>query len=87
MLREPNLTDGIGARTARNIPFTSTKGALIDRILIFVTSAKQKKTTKIAQPKEHFRIAKMAVGDVEWGFGNISISEIKYYLSNVAFPL
>ena len=51
MLREPNLTDGIGARTARNIPGTSTKGALIDRILISVTSAKQKKTTKIAQPR------------------------------------
>jgi len=48
MLREPNLTDGTGARTAHNIPFTSTKGALIDRILISVTSAKQKKTTKIA---------------------------------------
>jgi len=24
---------------------------------------------------------------MEWGFGNIPISEIKYYLSNVAFPL
>ena len=58
MLREPNLTDGTGARTARNIPGTSTKGALIDRILISVTSAKQKKTTKIAQPRELFRIVK-----------------------------
>jgi hypothetical protein len=52
MLREPNLTDGIGARTARNIHYTSTKDALTDRILTSVTSAKKKNKTKIAQPKE-----------------------------------
>jgi hypothetical protein len=52
MLREPHLTDGIGARIARNIPCTSTKDVLRDRILTFVTSAKQKKTSKIAQPKD-----------------------------------
>jgi hypothetical protein len=44
-------TDGIGVRTARSIPCTSIKGALIDRILTSVTSAEQKKTTKIAQLK------------------------------------
>jgi hypothetical protein len=58
MLREPNLTDGTGARTAHNIPFTSTKDALVDRILTSVTSAKQKKTIKIAQPEKLFRIVK-----------------------------
>jgi len=58
MLREPNLTDGIGARTARNIPCTSTKDALRDHILTSVTSAEKKKTTKIAQPKELNRIVK-----------------------------
>jgi hypothetical protein len=52
MLREPHLTDGIGARIAHNIPCTSTKDVLRDRILTFVTSAKQKKTSKIAQPKD-----------------------------------
>jgi hypothetical protein len=53
MLREPNLTDGTGAKTAHNIPCTSTKGALIDRILTSVTSAKQKRTTKIVQPESY----------------------------------
>jgi hypothetical protein len=52
MLREPHLTDGIGVRIAHNIPCTSTKDVLRDRILTFVTSAKQKKTSKIAQPKD-----------------------------------
>jgi hypothetical protein len=47
MLREPHLTDGIGARIARNIPCTSTKDVLRDQILTFVISAKQKKTSKI----------------------------------------
>ena len=52
MLREPNLTDGIGARIAHNIPYTSTKDVLKDQILTFVTSAKQKKTSKIVQIKD-----------------------------------
>jgi len=51
MLGEASLTNGIGARTARNIPCTSTKDALRDRVLTSVTSAEQKKTTKTAQPK------------------------------------
>jgi len=49
MLREAKLTRGIGARIAHNTPCTSTKDALIDRILTSVTNAKQRKTTKIAQ--------------------------------------
>jgi len=48
MFREPHLIDGIGARIARSIPFTSTKGDLSDRVLISVTSAKQRKTKKFA---------------------------------------
>jgi hypothetical protein len=48
MSREANLTDGIGARTARNIHWSSSKNALTDRNLTSVTSAKQKKTAKIA---------------------------------------
>lgn len=58
MLREPHLTDGIGVRIAHNIQCTSTKDALVDRNLTSVTSAKQKKTTKTAQPKERTRIVK-----------------------------
>jgi hypothetical protein len=56
MLREPHLTDGIGARTARNIPCTSTKDALRGHVLTFVTSAEKKKTTKIAQSEELNRL-------------------------------
>jgi len=48
MLRDPHLTDGIGARIARNIHCTFTKDALRDRVLISVISAKQRKTTEIA---------------------------------------
>jgi hypothetical protein len=60
MLREPHLTDGIGARIAHNIPCTSTKDALIDRNLTSVTSAKKRKTTKTAKHKELNKIAKKA---------------------------
>jgi hypothetical protein len=52
MLREPNLTDGIGVRIAHNIPCTSTKDALIDRVLTSVTSVKKRKTTKTVQHKD-----------------------------------
>jgi hypothetical protein len=48
MLREPHLTDGIGARIAHNILFTSTKDVPGDQFLTFVISAKRKKTSKIA---------------------------------------
>jgi len=41
MLREPNLTDGIGAKTASNTPASSLKDALIDQVLTFATSAKR----------------------------------------------
>jgi hypothetical protein len=58
MLRDPHLTDGIGARIAHSIPCTSTKDALIDRNLISVTSAKKRKTTKTAKHKELNKIAK-----------------------------
>jgi hypothetical protein len=57
MLRDPHLTDGIGARIAHNIPCTSTKDALIDRNLTSVTSAKRRKTTKTAKHKELNKIA------------------------------
>jgi len=52
MLREAKLTRGIGVRIAHNTPSISTRDALIDRILTSVTSAKQKKTTKIVQHKD-----------------------------------
>ena len=61
MLRAPNLTDGIGARIAHNTPYTSTKDVLKDQILIFVTSAKQKKTSKNAQPNALAQQKKNAV--------------------------
>lgn len=51
MLKAAKLTDGTGARIALNILCTSIKDALIDRILTFMTSARQKKTTKTAQHK------------------------------------
>jgi hypothetical protein len=51
MLRDPHLTDGIGVRTALNIPFTSTKDVLVDLDLTSATSAKQRKTKMNAQPK------------------------------------
>ena len=52
MLKEPNLTDGIGVRIAHNIHCTRTKDALVDRILTSVTSARKRKTTKTAQHKD-----------------------------------
>jgi hypothetical protein len=58
MLREPHLTDGIGARIAHNIPGTSTKDALIDRNLTSVTSAKKRKITKTAKHRALTKIAK-----------------------------
>jgi hypothetical protein len=58
MLRDPHLTDGIGVRIAHNIPCTSTKDALRDRNMISVTSAKQSKSAKTAQPKEMVRAVK-----------------------------
>ena len=51
MLRDPRLTDGIGVRTARNIPFPYTKNAPLDRNLTSATSVKQRKTEASAQPK------------------------------------
>lgn len=58
MLKDPHLTDGIGARIARNIHCTSTKDALRDRVLISVISAKKRKTRKAAKYKELVRIVK-----------------------------
>jgi hypothetical protein len=52
MLRAPNLTGGIGAKTAHNIRWLSKKAAPIDRFLTSVTSAQQKKTKKTAQHKD-----------------------------------
>ena len=51
MLRDPHLIDGIGVRTALNIPFPSTKDALVDLDLTSATSVKQRKTEASAQPK------------------------------------
>jgi hypothetical protein len=48
MLREPHLTGGIGARIANSIPYILTRDVLGDRLLTFVTSAKQKKKGKNA---------------------------------------
>ena len=52
MLRDKNLTDGIGVRTAHNTPQLSLKVVPTDRFLTSVTSAKQKKTIKTAQLKD-----------------------------------
>lgn len=52
MLRDPHLTDGIGAKTAHNTPCTSTQDALIDHNSTSATNAKQKKKNKTAQPRE-----------------------------------
>ena len=52
MLRDPRLTDGIGVRIAHNIPCPSMQDALRDHDMTSVTSAKQRKTTEIAQCKE-----------------------------------
>ena len=51
MLRDQNLTDGIGVRTALNILFTSTKDVLVDLDRTSATNVKQKKTKMSAQPK------------------------------------
>jgi hypothetical protein len=56
MLRDPHLTDGIGVKIAHNIHCKSTKGALSDRDMTSVTSARQKKAKKCAQYKELNRI-------------------------------
>jgi len=73
MLRDPHLTDGIGARIAHNIHCTSTKDALRDRLLTSVTSAKQKKTRKTAKRKELVRIVKKSrlshLGNFSMRFG------------------
>ena len=58
MLRDPHLTDGIGARIAHSIYCISTKDALRDRSLTSVISAKKRKTKKAAQHKERARIVK-----------------------------
>jgi len=50
MLRGLHLTGGIGAKIANSIPYTLTRDVLGDRLLIFVTSVKQKKKGKNAQP-------------------------------------
>jgi len=52
MLKAAKLTDGTGVRIALNILCISTKDASTDRILTSVTSAKQRKTTKVAQRKD-----------------------------------
>jgi hypothetical protein len=51
MLRDQHLTDGIGARTARSIHFTSSRDFRAYRVLTFVTSARQKKTETSARFK------------------------------------
>jgi len=52
MLREPRLTDGIGARIVHNIPASSTKDVLNGRIMTFAMSANQKKPRTSAQRRE-----------------------------------
>jgi hypothetical protein len=43
MLKEVQLTHGIGVRIAHNILRLSIKDALIDQVLTFVTNANQRK--------------------------------------------
>ena len=52
MSREPHLTDGIGVKTALNIPYTFAKDAPRDPSLISVTSAERRKTVKTATPEK-----------------------------------
>jgi len=49
MLRGATLTIGTGARTAHNIPWSSTEDPFIDRILASAPNARRRKTTKTAQ--------------------------------------
>jgi len=52
MLRDPHLIDGIGVRTARNIPFPYMKNAPLDPNLTSATSAEQRKKNRTAKPKD-----------------------------------
>jgi len=52
MLKEAQVTRGIGVGIARSTQCISTKDALIDRVLTFAANAKQKKTTKTAQHED-----------------------------------
>jgi hypothetical protein len=47
--KEPRLIGGIGAKTAQNIHWKSTKDAQQDPNMTFVTSVKQRKTKKNAE--------------------------------------
>jgi hypothetical protein len=51
MLGEAKRTSGIGAKTARNIPCTSTKKPLKNRLLTSANNAKQRNKTEIANVK------------------------------------
>ncbi len=51
MSRELHLTDGIGVKTALNIPYAFIEDAPRDPSLISVTSAEQRKTAKTATPE------------------------------------
>jgi hypothetical protein len=52
MLREAKMIVGIGVRIAHNILKTFIKGNQIDRTLIYVTNANQKKPMMGAQHKD-----------------------------------
>ncbi len=56
MLKEPHLTDGIGVKTALNIPYTFMKDDPNDPNLTCVTSAQQRKSTKTASLEKMGRI-------------------------------
>jgi hypothetical protein len=51
MLGEVKTTSGIGAKTAHNIPYTSTKKPLQNRLLTSVTNAKQKNIIEFVNVK------------------------------------
>ena len=51
MLKEVQLTHGIGVRIAHNTPRLFIKDALIDQVLTFVTNANRRKMIKHAQHK------------------------------------
>ncbi len=81
MLRDSHLTDGIGARTAHSILCRFTKDATRDQTATYVTSAKEKKTDKNAQPEEltlgHFRTCMFGSNSLETSSATLIRREAK----------
>ena len=51
-VKEPHLTDGIGAKTAHSILCTSTSAALKNRNPTYAMSAHRKRTNRFAQSEK-----------------------------------